>query len=109
MLGDNFLVTRDEMAEGESGSCFDERNCTLSVSSHQSDACQFPKLRLHILQYTVRIDLRNRKAFPRTTELLQRNHALIKLLVFSHNNFLVVTLSDNDTSITPTEVVHAPK
>ena len=45
----------------------------------------------------------------RTAKLLQGNHALVKLFVFSDNDLLVVTFSDNHTSVTPTKVVHAPE
>ena len=45
----------------------------------------------------------------RTAELLQGYHGVIELLVVIHNDFLVVAFTDDETSVTPTEVVHAPE
>lgn len=46
---------------------------------------------------------------PRTAELLQGDHAFIKLLILCHDHLLVVTLADDHTSVTPAEVIHTPK
>ena len=45
----------------------------------------------------------------RTAKLLQGNHALVKLFVFSDNDLLVVTFANDQTSVAPREVVHAPE
>ena len=44
-----------------------------------------------------------------TAKLLERNHALVELLILSQNDLLVVTFSDDETCVTPTEVIHAPE
>ena len=44
-----------------------------------------------------------------TAELLEWNHAVIKLLILSHDDLLVVTLADDYTCVTPAEIVHAPE
>ena len=44
-----------------------------------------------------------------TAELLERNHRFIELLIIVHDDFLVASLADDETSVTPTEVVHIPE
>lgn len=44
-----------------------------------------------------------------TAELFQRDHTVIELLVLSHDDLLVVTFTDDQTRVTPTEVVHTPE
>jgi len=44
-----------------------------------------------------------------TTELLQRNHRLIELLILVRNDLLFLAFSNDHASITPTELVHAPE
>ena len=44
-----------------------------------------------------------------TAELLQWNHGVVELLVVVHDDLLVVAFTDNETRVTPTEVVHAPE
>jgi hypothetical protein len=44
-----------------------------------------------------------------TAELLERNHRFIKLRVIIHYHLLAIPFTNNQTGITPTEVVHAPK
>jgi hypothetical protein len=45
----------------------------------------------------------------RTAEFLERNHRLVILVVVIDDNFLVAAFADNQTRVTPTEVVHAPE
>ena len=49
------------------------------------------------------------QGIERTTELLQRDHTLVVLLVVVHDDLLVVAFTNNETRVTPTEVIHAPE
>ena len=44
-----------------------------------------------------------------TTEFLERNHRLVILLLIVHDDLLVITFTDNKTSVTPAEIIHAPE
>lgn len=45
----------------------------------------------------------------RTTKLLDGDHGIIKLLVFVRDNLFILAFTDDDTRITPAELVHAPE
>ena len=45
----------------------------------------------------------------RTAELLEGYHRIVKFLIVIHDDLLVLALTDNQTSGTPTEFVHAPE
>ena len=44
----------------------------------------------------------------RTTELFERNHGFVEFLLV-RDDLLVLALTNNDTGVTPTELVHAPE
>ena len=44
-----------------------------------------------------------------TAEFFKRYHGIVELLIFIHEDLLVATLSNDQTGISPTEVVHAPE
>ena len=44
-----------------------------------------------------------------TAEFLERNHRVIVLLIFIHKDLLAVTLTDDQTSVSPSELVHTPE
>ena len=46
---------------------------------------------------------------PHTAEFLERNHGIVILLVVVHDDLLVVAFTNDQTSVTPTEVIHAPE
>ena len=45
----------------------------------------------------------------RTAETLHWNHRVVKLFIVVNHDLLISSFADNDTSITPTEVIHTPK
>lgn len=45
----------------------------------------------------------------RTAEFLEWDHRLVILVVVVHDNLLVATLANDQTRVTPTEVVHTPE
>jgi len=60
-------------------------------------------------QNNMRKDVTAMGNFLRTAELLERDHRLVELFIVSNDNLLVATLADDDTSVAPREVVHAPE
>ena len=44
-----------------------------------------------------------------TAELLERDHRFVELFILSHHDLLVVTFADNQTRVTPAEVIHTPE
>ena len=44
-----------------------------------------------------------------TAELLERYHGLVELLILVGDDLLLLPFSNNNTSVTPTELVHAPE
>ncbi len=42
-------------------------------------------------------------------KLLERNHRLVEFLVFVDNDLLLFTFADDETRVTPTELVHTPE
>lgn len=76
---------------------------------HPNDESQSPRLRPRILQSTTSACIAVCKSGDLTAEFLQRNHRVVELLVVVHDDLLVVTFADNQTSVTPAEVIHAPE
>ena len=44
-----------------------------------------------------------------TAEFLEGDHRFVPLFIIIHYNLLVATLTDDETCVTPAEVVHAPE
>lgn len=44
-----------------------------------------------------------------TTEFFERNHGLVELLILVRDDLLVLAFTNNNASVTPTELVHAPE
>jgi len=44
-----------------------------------------------------------------TAKFLEWNHRVIVLLIFIHENLLVITFADDQTCVSPTEIIHAPE
>lgn len=68
-----------------------------------------PKLPLRILKTCLSAVGKAGGRSIRTTELLERNHRVVKLLILIHQHLLFFTLSDDNAGITPAEFVHAPE
>lgn len=65
--------------------------------------------RPRILQQVMRIG-RTESFWERpTTKLLERDHRVVELFILVDDDLLLLALSDHQTSITPTELVHAPE
>lgn len=87
--------------------CASETVLGFHIQFHPSDAFPFPKLPLRIL-YKV-ISEQARKNISHTANLLQQNHRLVGLLVFVVDGHLLLILADDNTGVTPAELVHTPE
>ena len=77
---------------------------------HLSDENGYPMLLLHILKVGNAFSHASREMSEYfTAEFFERYHGIVILLIFIHEDLFVATFSNDQTGISPTEVIHAPE